>query len=260
MLTFELSQLISRYYWRWILGAGVLCLNALFYLKSQTFVPHSIWEFAFSFLTSPGQSTMILPVLFFIMTVDVIRLDITNRYVQYLSVRANTRTNWFIAKLSAIFVMAILYTIMTIIIPLLIGMFSGLETAYIMGEESLFISSTSLVTLLSCIFPTFVITLTALGTLLSILTLYIYHHFIVSALGVILCLLSYLTFARYHDIGFAYKWLLTTHMYLLPKIPTKLSSSNQLVAPSFAWSYGYLCCLYITAIILGFMRIRKMNL
>jgi len=260
MLTFELSQLISRYLWRWIFGIGVLCLDLLFYLNSQTSAPNSIWEFTFSFLTSPSQSMLILPVLFLLITIDVIRLDITSNFIQFLTVRATARTNWFIAKLTSLFAMSVLYTILVVNIPLVIGMLGGLDTSYVIGEYSVFFQTTPLTSLIGTTLPTFIITFTTLGTMFSILSLYTHHHSVSLVVGTLICLLSYFTYVRYHDIGIAFKWMLTTHMFLLPKIPTKLFSSNNFSAPSFAWSYGYLLCLYITSVILGYMRVRKTNL
>lgn len=255
MFAFELIQLFHKRKGRWVIALCLILISSFIIKNSSLFEPLTIWDFIISPLTHQVNCLIIIPSIFLFIISDIIMIDINDQYIGLVITRTKSRIEWLISKISVLFMAAFLFTLICIVIYLIVGIGSGMSFNNSWNSHSLFNVNISPFVILLMISTVYVFTLTAVGTLIMVISLFTYNSIIAWMLGVIISTLSYVSWHSYKGI---LKWMPTGQMMFLSQFPNKLIANIEDF--TLYWSYAYNILLFMSALLLAWFRIRHMKL
>lgn len=253
MITFEAYQLMVRRKWRWACIIFIVAIYAIlqfFYLPKGNVI--SIFSFLILLFNQHFFAMVLVPLLFLIITTDLLLQDQKTGYVQYIFVRNRSRLSWFISKTAVLFLSSFVFVTISFFVVICIGILANLPWGL---DEIVFQIETPPAVSAISMFGLYIFTLIGFGSLIIVFSLLCSRVIWVWIFGSTLALASYFTwFDMSKELA---TWLPTTQILYFLHVP------NHKLAPidgfTMNWSFTYTFMLFIFFGLIHFLVLRKKN-
>lgn len=253
MITFELLQLFFQRKWRWLIITAIIV--GIYLLMIGTGVQEqNLWGGLVFVFSQQFICMVVMPSLFICLIVDLIVDDIGNGLIGYTLPRSKSRISWLLAKVISLFASAFIFTSICLLVYLALSLMMGLpmEKGWV---SILFNIPIAPITVVITIMINYILTLTAFGMFILMLSILTRNAILSWAIGAIISIMGYVSWMYLAFRPFN-QWFPTAQMMFLSQIPNKITEDLFTVQ----WSISYNIVLFITSFFISFYRIRKMNL
>lgn len=221
--------------------------------------PVTIWDFVLNSLTQQFNCILILPALFLVLTIDLLLADIQKGYISFTITRVKNRFSWFWAKLCALYTAAIVFPLLYTSIYLFSAIICGMEISSSFSNQSVFYMGTPPIYVLIKVLVLHILTLLAISSVILCLSILFRNSVTPSIIGAILIVLSYGSFMT-PLLRTTFKWMPTSHMMLLFRVPNKVLVRPDFAQFTYSWSIAYNLTLLGLSCLSCFLLIRRINL
>ncbi|NLZ49583.1 MAG: hypothetical protein GX895_12570 [Clostridiales bacterium] len=273
MISFNLKKYFYCSRKKWLIAIIVLLVLAVIlkYIVGYDFLPVgkqlTLWDYIFASLSYPFAMLLVIPLLYCYLVADIITKDYEGGYVTFLLSRSSCRLEYFLSKVIIIFVTSNIFFFIYLMILFLVGLIYGIPSngaSYFTVTSTILESGGTIFNAIIMQYSLFVTLLYLLG-ILSVTVSLIFNKSLYSYIFIAgLILHGHNTvFNNHNNLPYSplAQGIMSFHYpfyYRGLNNMTEISESIQRF--SIGYSIVYLSLLLFVFFLVGFIRIRTMNL
>jgi ABC-type transport system involved in multi-copper enzyme maturation permease subunit len=251
MIRFSLKKYFYCSRKKWFIAIIVLLVLSVIlkYIVADEFLPTgeqlTFWDFIFASLSYPFTMLLVIPLLYCYLVADIITEDYEGGYVTFLLSRSSSRLEFFISKVIVVFISSNIFFLIYLMILALVALIYGLPfqgTFYFTVTSTILGSGGTIFNGMVMQYSLFVILLYVLGIILHGHNTVFNNH----------DNLLYLPLAQ---------GILSMHYPFYYQGLNNLTDISKVMERfNVGYSIVYLSVLLVLLLLVGFIRIRNMNL
>lgn len=270
MIFCVIKQYFISHYKRWrntfliLVVLGIL----LKYICPESFVPQGkpfiLWDYIFSAFAEPIAVIVVIPILYCYLIADIITKDYEGGYITFLLSRIPNRTYYYISKIVVVLITSNLMVMIYMLALFIVAIVYRLPMqghAYYITTKLVMESHGSIFSLLILQYGLFTMVLNALGIIILVLSL-LFNNCVVPFIGTAILMVQgqNTIFADHTDSFYTLLvqnllWMHTPFYYTGNEVKW-----NKLQKFTVRYSIEFLLGISLVFLIIGFFKIRKMNL